>query len=285
MLDRVLDQVRQRLLETQPVALYRQAVRRRDHQRAPLLVHAGREALAQVSEQLSDPTRLRSSASLPSRGAGQYEQILGEPDQAVDLDDRRGDRGPHLIGCLGVAERELELGLVHCEWGAQLVTCVVDEGAFALDRGLESSEHPVEGLPSLRISSSASGSGSCARARPPKSRPLAGASPRLAAARDPRPHSPPPRRAAARPGYRAGGSCPGWRANRCGHRGMPPRPPRTCRRPSAGRASSRASSLMLRTCSRVTMNEAWSRAVSLRRRELRVRDRAEACWRRSGHPG
>src|SRR5829696_4064925 len=53
-LDRVLDEVRERLLEAQPVALHRHAVRRLDHQRASLYLRPCGEALAHVTEQLSD---------------------------------------------------------------------------------------------------------------------------------------------------------------------------------------------------------------------------------------
>ena len=73
-------------------------------------------------------------AELAVLGAGDDQQLLGEPDQPVDLVDRRADRRAQLALVACVQQRQLELDLVQRQRRPQLVARVVDEATLALER-------------------------------------------------------------------------------------------------------------------------------------------------------
>ena len=86
-LERVLDEVAEGLPEPQPVGIDGQPVGRLDHERASRRGDPGREALAQVPEQLGDSDSAQVERQLSLRRPCEDEQVLGELDQPVDLDD------------------------------------------------------------------------------------------------------------------------------------------------------------------------------------------------------
>ena len=75
------------------------------------------------------------------------EQVAGELREPVGLLACDPQRAAELFGGIGVLEREVELGAHQGERGAQLVTGVGDESAFALKCLVEPREHLVECRP------------------------------------------------------------------------------------------------------------------------------------------
>src|SRR5206468_7265203 len=102
---------------------------------------AGREALADAAEQIGDSDSAQVQSQLALLRAGEDEEVLRQRAETIDLDDPRRDGRPHLLRGLRIAERELQLGLVQGEGGAELVTRVVDEGSLALQGRLQAAEH------------------------------------------------------------------------------------------------------------------------------------------------
>ena len=78
--------------------------------------------------------------------AGDEQQILGEPSQAVRFLRRRAQGAFELLLRARAAKGELELRLEQRERRAQFVARVVDEAALVLDCGLEAREHFVQRL-------------------------------------------------------------------------------------------------------------------------------------------
>ena len=147
--ERVLDQVGERLLQAQAVALDREPVGRLDDQRpARTPRREPRIARAIVAEQTSPtPIGCRSSASLPCSERASDQQVL-RPAAISRSTSTTAEAiaARSSSGVFAVAQRQLELGLVQRERRAQLVARVVDEGALALQGGLEPGEHLVQGL-------------------------------------------------------------------------------------------------------------------------------------------
>src|SRR5918994_4381840 len=126
-LEGVLDHVGERLLDPDPVALHPEAIGGFDHELAVRRSDPGAETLPHIAEDTGESDRPELDRELALLGAGEDEEVLGERDQPIDLLDPGGDRGPHLLGRLPVAEGELELGLVHRKGRAELVAPVVPE--------------------------------------------------------------------------------------------------------------------------------------------------------------
>ena len=190
--ERVVDEVAERLLEPEPVADELEAVRALDRRAPTASAPPGGEAPRDRLEQRRDADPSRCAAPVALVGAGEHEQILGEPREAVGLLGGRAQRVLELVRRARPAQRELELGLQQRERRAQLVARVGDEAALA--RRAPASSRPSIAFsvsPSRRISSSrARERQPPARARRRDRRGLARASPRPAAAPPPRARSP-----------------------------------------------------------------------------------------------
>ena len=92
-------------------------------------------------EQLAGADRLLPQPKLSLVRTREDEQILGKPYEPVGLLGRRGERGVLLLWAARPAERELELRLQQRERSPELVTCLGDEAALALEPGFEPREH------------------------------------------------------------------------------------------------------------------------------------------------
>src|SRR6185437_4818018 len=77
-------------------------------------------------------------------GPSEDEEVAGEAGEPVRLLERALYRGHELRFGPRTTERELELALEVGQRRAQLVARIVDQAALALDRRLQSLEHPVE---------------------------------------------------------------------------------------------------------------------------------------------
>ncbi len=79
-------------------------------------------------------------------GTVEHEEVLGEPDQPVNLFGRRADRPLQLLVRPRPPQRKLELRAKQGERRAQLVTRVCDEAALAQEALFEPLEHLVQRL-------------------------------------------------------------------------------------------------------------------------------------------
>jgi hypothetical protein len=144
---RVVDEVPERLLEADPVAQDAHAGAGRDRLHRPAgLLRAPLEAAGDGGEQLGSGQRLHPQRQPPAVGAGDQQQVVGEPGEPVDLLRGPADRLAELVLRLRVAQRQLELRAQQRERRTQLVARVGDEVALAAEGGLQAAEHLVQGL-------------------------------------------------------------------------------------------------------------------------------------------
>ena len=134
---RVVDEIAECLFQPQPVAGDRETGGRVDLD----LAARGGEPPCDRFEQLAGADRLPAQPKLSLVRTREDEQILGKPYEPVGLLGRRGERGVLLLGAARPAERELELRLQQRERSPELVACLGDEAALALEPGFEPCEH------------------------------------------------------------------------------------------------------------------------------------------------
>jgi hypothetical protein len=141
----VVDQVPDRLLQPKPIAVHLLAAVR-DQNRAPLDGGPGGESARDRLEQLARRDRLPVEREPPLVRAGENEEILREPGEALHLVEHGakavlelGDRPPPPKG-------DLELGTEERERRAKLVARVRDEATLAREPRLEAVEHRVQRL-------------------------------------------------------------------------------------------------------------------------------------------
>ena len=144
--ERVVDEVAERLLETQAVAADRHSGRGVVGERPRTLLRSPLEPGHDRGQELVRVERLHAERQLPAIGAGDQQQVLGELGQAIDLLRRPAHRLAQLLRRAAVAQRQLELRAQQRERRSQLVPGVRDEVALALEGVLEPLEHLVQRL-------------------------------------------------------------------------------------------------------------------------------------------
>ena len=142
--ERVLDEVVQRLLEARLVAVHDGPARVGDSKWASGSTGERVEPESDAFEQ-----RVRVDGFSPQRQkalvvAGDEQQILGEPSQAVRFLRRRAQGVFEFQLRARPTKGELELRLEQRERRAQFVARIVDEAALVLDCGLEAREHFIQ---------------------------------------------------------------------------------------------------------------------------------------------
>ena len=203
--ERVVDEVPERLLEAESVAVESHARRVDDLDRSAFRRRRARRTAAQrVVEQLVGRDWLPSQRHPTAVELREDEQVVGEAPQAVDLLGCRAQRLLELLGRARATQGELELGLEQRQGRAELVARVGREAPLALEPVLEPVEHLVECRAEAADLVVRLGQ------RQPRARLVArdlrrrgGASPRPAEARRRRRDSPPPRRRGARAARRS----------------------------------------------------------------------------------
>ena len=143
-LERVVDEVPERLLDPRPVDPRHGRLVRVDHQRAPLELGPRTEAVANLLHDVHEVGRLRAQRQRPLLGAREDEQVVGDPRQPVRLLGRGADGVLELLRRARPAQRQLELGAKRGERSSELVARVGDEAALSLEPVLEPPEHLVE---------------------------------------------------------------------------------------------------------------------------------------------
>ena len=106
-----------------------------------------REASCNGAEQLTGVEPLEPKLEVPLLGAGQQQQVVGDPGEPVGLPGSRLDRGTKLIRRTALAQGKFQFGLQQRERRPQLVACVRDEPALARQPVLDALEHQVQCLP------------------------------------------------------------------------------------------------------------------------------------------
>src|SRR5271166_6851954 len=105
---------------------------------------SGIETLAHFAEQIGDVDVHAADMEGVFIRSGQPEQVVGEGREPVDLAVGRSQRVRQLLHRSPAAQRELELDLQGCKWGAQLMARVRDERFLTGERSLQTVEHVVE---------------------------------------------------------------------------------------------------------------------------------------------
>ena len=143
---RVVDEVAERLLETNAIS-GDDVVRGRRHLELP----SGRaglrvEAPGDRVEDLAQVVRREAQRQASVVGAGEHEQVLGQPHEPLDLLRGRAQRVLQLWLRARPAQRQLELGAEGSERRPQLVARVRDEAPLSRQPLLQPTEHLVQGL-------------------------------------------------------------------------------------------------------------------------------------------
>ena len=85
MLERIVDEVSERLLDAQPVDSRHRRLVRIDGQRAALELGPSAEAVADLLDDVQEVCRFRAEGERALLGAGEEEQIVSDPRQPVRL--------------------------------------------------------------------------------------------------------------------------------------------------------------------------------------------------------
>jgi hypothetical protein len=141
--ERVLDEVRERLLEADGVGIESQLAGL-DLQLAPQRRGTVLEALGEALEQVVRLHRFPADRQRALVGPRDQQQVVGESREPLRLLCRGAERLLELLSWPRPAQRELELRLQQGERRSQLVARVGDEAALVLDRSVEALEHVVE---------------------------------------------------------------------------------------------------------------------------------------------
>ena len=144
MLERVVDEVPERLLDPQPIDPRHGRFVRLDHQRAAFELGPRAEAVANLLHDVHQVGRLGAQRERALLGAREDEQVVGDPRQPIRLLGRGADGVLELLRRSRTAQRQLELGAKRGERSPQLVARVGDEAALALEPVLEPREHLVQ---------------------------------------------------------------------------------------------------------------------------------------------
>jgi hypothetical protein len=141
---RIVDEVRQRLLDAGDVGRQQWVVTRLDGDPPAPLPGAHAEAAVDVLQQASgaDPATIELQA--PGIAGRDDQQILGELAEPIGLVADDAQRVAQRLGRVVGAQRDLDLGLEDGQRRPQLVAGVGDERSLALAGALEALEHAVQ---------------------------------------------------------------------------------------------------------------------------------------------
>ncbi len=139
----VVHEVHERLADAQRVGMDVQAALA-DSKLAAERARPARESRRGVCEQVIHGNGLLPDRQRPLVGAGDQQEIFGEPGQALRLVGRGAQRALKLLARSRATECEVELRAKQRERGAELVAGVGDEAALVLDSRLQAREHLVQ---------------------------------------------------------------------------------------------------------------------------------------------